>query len=82
MKRSTTSRKKTDGRLSVNAITDHEAPPAPPEEPAMAKSSLTDPEPRAAAGLPRGQGIDAAAKEYANSNAGWPKRTEACDKSS
>jgi branched-chain amino acid transport system substrate-binding protein len=26
--------------------------------------------------------IDAAAKEYANSNAGWPKRTEACDKSS
>ena len=26
--------------------------------------------------------IDAAAKEYATSNAGWPKRTEACDKSS
>jgi branched-chain amino acid transport system substrate-binding protein len=26
--------------------------------------------------------IDAAAKEYANSNSGWPKRTEACDKSS
>jgi branched-chain amino acid transport system substrate-binding protein len=26
--------------------------------------------------------IEAAAKEYASSNAGWPKRTEACDKSS
>jgi branched-chain amino acid transport system substrate-binding protein len=26
--------------------------------------------------------IDAAAKEYAAANAGWPKRTEACDKSS
>ena len=26
--------------------------------------------------------IDAAAKEYATSNTGWPKRTEACDKSS
>jgi branched-chain amino acid transport system substrate-binding protein len=26
--------------------------------------------------------IDAAAKEYAASNPGWPKRTEACDKSS
>jgi branched-chain amino acid transport system substrate-binding protein len=26
--------------------------------------------------------IDAAAKDYAASNAGWPKRTEACDKSS
>ena len=26
--------------------------------------------------------IDAAAKEYATSNAGWPKRTEPCDKSS
>jgi branched-chain amino acid transport system substrate-binding protein len=26
--------------------------------------------------------IDAAAKEYATSNVGWPKRTEACDKSS
>ncbi len=26
--------------------------------------------------------IDAAAKEYAGANAGWPKRTEVCDKSS
>ncbi len=26
--------------------------------------------------------IDAAAKEYATSNSGWPKRTEGCDKSS
>ena len=26
--------------------------------------------------------IDASAKEYAASNAGWPKRSEACDKSS
>ncbi len=26
--------------------------------------------------------IDAAAKDYATANAGWPKRTEACDKSS
>jgi branched-chain amino acid transport system substrate-binding protein len=25
---------------------------------------------------------DAAAKDYAEKNAGWPKRTEACDKSS
>jgi len=26
--------------------------------------------------------IDSAAKDYANANSGWPKRTEACDKSS
>jgi branched-chain amino acid transport system substrate-binding protein len=26
--------------------------------------------------------IEAAAKDYSNANAGWPKRTEACDKSS
>jgi branched-chain amino acid transport system substrate-binding protein len=26
--------------------------------------------------------IDTAAKDYAASNSGWPKRTEACDKSS
>ena len=25
---------------------------------------------------------DAAAKEYSTSNAGWPKRTEPCDKAS
>jgi len=26
--------------------------------------------------------IEAAAKEYASSNTGWPKRSEACDKPS
>jgi branched-chain amino acid transport system substrate-binding protein len=26
--------------------------------------------------------IESAAKDYATANAGWPKRTEACDKSS
>ena len=26
--------------------------------------------------------LEAAAKDYAKKNAGWPKRTEACDKSS
>ena len=26
--------------------------------------------------------IEAASKEYVGANAGWPKRTEACDKSS
>jgi branched-chain amino acid transport system substrate-binding protein len=26
--------------------------------------------------------IDSAAEDYAKANAGWPKRTEACDKSS
>ena len=26
--------------------------------------------------------LDAAAKDYVDKNAGWPKRTEACDKSS
>ncbi len=26
--------------------------------------------------------IEAAAKDYAEKNAGWPKRTEACDKTS
>ena len=26
--------------------------------------------------------LDAAAKDYAEKNAGWPKRTEACDKAS
>jgi len=26
--------------------------------------------------------LDAAAKDYAEKNAGWPKRTETCDKAS
>ena len=26
--------------------------------------------------------LDAAAKDYAEKNTGWPKRTEACDKAS
>jgi branched-chain amino acid transport system substrate-binding protein len=29
----------------------------------------------------RGQ-LDAAAKDYSEKNAGWPKRSEACDKAS